>query len=135
MWTACKDLKICRINFREFANSVQIRDSLSMRNVINKTHWSKFLIKYIKYIKMSFFLPYLWKYVHPRINLPKVIFISSFRFSPNSGKIEHYRVISRNNKLTIDEEEFFHTLVELVKVRDTWCTTKHVYAFIEKKAS
>jgi len=35
--------------------------------------------------------------------------------SPEGGKIEHYRVISRKNKLTVDEEEFFDNLVDLVK--------------------
>jgi c-src tyrosine kinase len=29
--------------------------------------------------------------------------------------VEHYRVIARNNKLTIDEEEFFENLTQLVE--------------------
>ena len=32
------------------------------------------------------------------------------------GDIQHYRVIYKDNKLTIDEEEFFSTLAELVEV-------------------
>ena len=32
------------------------------------------------------------------------------------GKVEHYRVIYKDNKLTIDEEEFFSNLAELVEV-------------------
>ena len=39
-------------------------------------------------------------------------------FSPqNNKKVEHYRVISTpNNKVTVDEEAFFPTLIELIKV-------------------
>ncbi len=33
-------------------------------------------------------------------------------------KVEHYRVIARNNSLTIDEEETFENLTKLVEVRD-----------------
>jgi c-src tyrosine kinase len=32
------------------------------------------------------------------------------------GEVQHYRVIYKDNKLTIDEEEFFSTLAELVEV-------------------
>ena len=32
------------------------------------------------------------------------------------GKVEHYRVIQKDNKLTIDEEEIFDNLAELVEV-------------------
>jgi c-src tyrosine kinase len=42
------------------------------------------------------------------------------------GKVEHYRVIARNNRLTIDEEEFFENLSHLVdhykKDADGLCT-------------
>lgn len=42
------------------------------------------------------------------------------------GKVEHYRVIARNNSLTIDEEEFFENLSKLVehykKDADGLCT-------------
>ena len=42
------------------------------------------------------------------------------------GKVEHYRVIARNNSLTIDEEEFFENLTQLVehykKDADGLCT-------------
>ena len=31
-------------------------------------------------------------------------------------KVEHYRVISNNNKVTVDEEEYFENLVKLVEV-------------------
>lgn len=33
------------------------------------------------------------------------------------NKVEHYRVIYKENKLTIDEEEYFENLSKLVKVR------------------
>lgn len=33
------------------------------------------------------------------------------------SKVEHYRVIYKDNKLTIDEEEFFENLSQLVEVR------------------
>lgn len=32
------------------------------------------------------------------------------------GKVEHYRVIYRENKLTIDEEEYFEGLPQLIEV-------------------
>lgn len=32
------------------------------------------------------------------------------------AKVEHYRVIYKDNKLTIDEEEFFENLTQLVEV-------------------
>ena len=32
------------------------------------------------------------------------------------GKVEHYRIIYKNNKLTIDEESFFNNLPQLVEV-------------------
>ena len=34
-----------------------------------------------------------------------------------NGKVEHYRVIYKDNKLTIDEEEYFENLSQLVQVR------------------
>ena len=33
-----------------------------------------------------------------------------------NGKVEHYRIIYKDNKLTIDEEEFFDNLSQLVEV-------------------
>lgn len=33
------------------------------------------------------------------------------------GKVEHYRIIYHNSKLTIDEEVFFENLMQLVEVR------------------
>ncbi|CDQ95886.1 unnamed protein product [Oncorhynchus mykiss] len=33
------------------------------------------------------------------------------------GKVEHYRIIYHNGKLSIDEEEFFQNLMQLVEVR------------------
>ena len=33
------------------------------------------------------------------------------------GRVEHYRVIYKDNHLTIDEEEFFENLAHLVEVR------------------
>lgn len=32
------------------------------------------------------------------------------------GKVEHYRILHRNNRLTIDEELFFDNMVRLVEV-------------------
>lgn len=32
------------------------------------------------------------------------------------GKVEHYRIIYHNGKLTIDEEEYFENLMQLVEV-------------------
>ena len=32
------------------------------------------------------------------------------------AKIEHYRVINKNSKVTVDEEEYFESLTELVAV-------------------
>lgn len=32
------------------------------------------------------------------------------------GKVEHYRIIYKNGKLTIDEEGFFENLMQLVEV-------------------
>lgn len=34
------------------------------------------------------------------------------------GKVEHYRIIYHNGKLTIDEEEYFENLMQLVEVRN-----------------
>ena len=40
-----------------------------------------------------------------------------FDFSPDDNlKVEHYRVRIVKGKLTVDEEEFFDNLIELVKV-------------------
>lgn len=33
------------------------------------------------------------------------------------GKVEHYRIIYHDGKLSIDEEEFFQNLMQLVEVR------------------
>ena len=33
------------------------------------------------------------------------------------GKVEHYHIIIRDNKLTIDEESYFDNLIKLVQVR------------------
>lgn len=42
------------------------------------------------------------------------------------GKVEHYRIIVRDNKLTIDEEAFFDNLIKLVEVNTTrW----HLHTF------
>lgn len=34
-------------------------------------------------------------------------------------KVEHYRVILKNNRVTVDEEEYFENLVKLVEVSVT----------------
>lgn len=39
------------------------------------------------------------------------------------GRVEHYRVIYKDNQLTIDEEEFFDNLAQLVEVRILSCGT------------
>ena len=33
------------------------------------------------------------------------------------GKVEHYHIAYQNNKLTIDEDEYFENLIQLVEVR------------------
>ena len=33
------------------------------------------------------------------------------------GKVEHYRIAYKDNKLTIDEDEYFENLIQLVEVR------------------
>jgi len=33
-----------------------------------------------------------------------------------SGEVEHYRIIYKDNKVTIDEEEYFENLTKLVEV-------------------
>jgi c-src tyrosine kinase len=62
------------------------------------------------------------------------------------GKVEHYRVIAKNNSLTIDEEEFFENLTKLVEHykldADGLCTqltkakpnNKHVYRDVDIQA-
>lgn len=37
----------------------------------------------------------------------------------SEGKVEHYRIIYHNGKLTIDEEGYFENLMQLVEVRIT----------------
>lgn len=37
------------------------------------------------------------------------------------GKVEHYRIIYHNGKLTIDEEEYFENLMQLVEVSKSFC--------------
>lgn len=49
--------------------------------------------------------------------------------SPQDQKVEHYRVISRRNKVTVDEERYFGTLVELVKVSQYLDLSFHVILF------
>lgn len=43
-----------------------------------------------------------------------------------NNKVEHYRVIYKDNKLTIDEEEYFENLSQLVEVN---CFELSLYAF------
>lgn len=38
----------------------------------------------------------------------------------SEGKVEHYRIIYHNGKLTIDEEAYFENLMQLVEVRIVW---------------
>ena len=54
-------------------------------------------------------------------------------------KVEHYRVILKNNRVTVDEEEYFENLVKLVEVSITivcnltiYCCCC-VYSIIRKK--
>jgi len=49
--------------------------------------------------------------------LSKIIFIDVFYSFEN--KVEHYRVILKNNRVTVDEEEYFENLVKLVEVSIT----------------
>lgn len=50
------------------------------------------------------------------------------------GKVEHYHIIIRSNKLTIDEESYFDNLIKLVQVRlpastfNTLCSSNSAYA-------
>ena len=39
-----------------------------------------------------------------------------------NGEVEHYRIIYKDNKVTIDEEEFFENLTKLVEVWNEFAT-------------
>ena len=43
------------------------------------------------------------------------------------GKVEHYRIAYKDNKLTIDEDEYFENLIKLVEVRSD---ASEMYAII-----
>ena len=43
----------------------------------------------------------------------------------SEGKVEHYHIIYKDNKLTIDEEEFFENLNQLVEVLKTQKAAKN----------
>lgn len=36
-----------------------------------------------------------------------------------SGEVIHYRVIYRDNKLTIDNKQYFYNLIDMIEVRDS----------------
>lgn len=38
----------------------------------------------------------------------------------SAGKVEHYHIIYKDNKLTIDEDEYFDNLTQLVEVCFKW---------------
>lgn len=46
------------------------------------------------------------------------------------GKVEHYRVKYLENKLTIDDEEYFEHLGQLVAVRQFWKTPRTFFILI-----
>lgn len=46
------------------------------------------------------------------------------------GKVEHYRIIYKNGKLTIDEEAYFENLMQLVEVRLSLDATNTVICII-----
>lgn len=37
-----------------------------------------------------------------------------------SGEVIHYRVIYRDNKLTIDNAQYFYNLIDMIEVRGSW---------------
>jgi c-src tyrosine kinase len=45
------------------------------------------------------------------------------------SRVEHYRIILQDNKITIDEEEYFDTLVSLVQHYQVMKQFKHVSTF------
>ena len=46
-------------------------------------------------------------------------------------KVEHYHIIYKNDKLTIDEEEHFDNLIELVEVAMTYlCSVNHIFFWL-----
>lgn len=69
-----------------------------------------------------------------RLLLASSMFVCSF-----DNKVEHYRVIKKNNRVTVDEEEYFENLVKLVEVSNHHCLVTIRYhsdmcvSIIEKK--
>ena len=50
----------------------------------------------------------------------------------SEGKVEHYHIIYKDNKLTIDEEEFFENLNQLVEVLKTQKAARTAHLPFEK---
>ena len=50
----------------------------------------------------------------------------------SEGKVEHYHIIYKDNKLTIDEEEFFENLNQLVEVLKTQKAAETAHLPFEK---
>ena len=51
----------------------------------------------------------------------------------SEGKVEHYHIIYKDNKLTIDEEEFFENLNQLVEVLKTQKAAKKLHVCLLKR--
>lgn len=43
-----------------------------------------------------------------------------------SGEVIHYRVIYQDNKLTIDNTQYFYNLIDMIEVRDSWLNSLQV---------
>lgn len=58
-------------------------------------------------------------YYHSRLTQAfkfRINYVELLLFFSGEGKVEHYRVINRQNRVTVDEESYFSNLIELVKV-------------------
>ncbi len=40
-----------------------------------------------------------------------------------SGGVVHYRVIYQDNKLTIDNKQYFYNLIDMIEVRGSWLSS------------
>ena len=95
--------------------------------------WTKYILNTLNRLFIGFFFYLLFHYLRKEKFFGVLVCISisynctkhyinrlnnqKFFFSPSKSlKVEHYRITSKDNAYSVDDESYFKTLLELVKV-------------------
>uniref|UniRef100_A0A7N6BFD8 Tyrosine-protein kinase n=1 Tax=Anabas testudineus TaxID=64144 RepID=A0A7N6BFD8_ANATE len=121
-----QDLPFCKGDVLTIIGVTRVRKQAAQHTTPNNTIPKNVLLSFL-------LISHTFSSVYFSFTLPNLYFLESTNYPGDytlcvscDGKVEHYRIIYHNGKLTIDEEEYFENLMQLVehytKDADGLCT-------------